>query len=327
MADTSLPALDAVGRTEGTLTLLRMPRRTAVRDEIAVRSEDRVIGLRDGRRLGYAEYGDPAGRPVLFFHGLGSTRVVCPPDDGTALKQGIRLVAVDRPGIGISDPLPGRRLLDWPRDVIQLVDQLHIDRFAIVGWSGGGPYAAACGYLLPGRVTAVGLVSSPAPLAGVPEADYLLRFHRNAVRAAGRAPWMIRLALWHWGRSQRRDATSYFDRSVATMHADDRDILTEPALRIRMIENSGELFRHGGRGMYDEALVMARRWGFDPADIGVPVHIWHGGRDDTVPVRMAHYVANSIPGSRVTFYPEDGHHLLYRRWPEILARLGGARLE
>lgn len=303
------------------MTLLRLHRRAPVALEMAVRTEDRMVRLRDGRRLGYAEYGHPGGRPVLFFHGLGTTRVICPPDDGTALQQGIRLVAVDRPGIGISDPRPGRRLLDWPADVVQLADQLAIDRFAVVGWSGGGPYAAACGYLLPDRVERVGLVSSPAPLAGVPEADYMRRFHRTAARTAHRAPWMIRLALWHWGRPQRRDPARFFDRSVATMNGSDRDILAEPALRVRMIESSGELYRHGGRGLYDEALVLARRWGFDPSDIRVPVHVWHGDMDETVPVRMAHYVARAIPGCDATFYPEDGHHLLYRRWPEILARL------
>lgn len=280
-----------------------------------------MVRLRDGRRLGYAEYGDPLGSPVLFFHGLGTTRVICPPDDGTALREGIRLVAVDRPGIGISDRRPRRRLLDWPTDVVQLADQLGIERFAVVGWSGGGPYAAACGYVLPHRVRKVGMVSSPAPLSGVPEADYLLRFHRTAARAAGRAPWMIRLALWHWGRPQRRDPERFFEESFAAMHPSDRSILAEPALRLAMIENSGELYRQGGRGLYDEALVLARRWGFDAADLRVPVHVWHGEMDDTVPVRMAHYMASRVPGCSATFYPHDGHHLLYRRWPEILAAL------
>ncbi|HSH21680.1 MAG TPA: alpha/beta hydrolase [Candidatus Caenarcaniphilales bacterium] len=312
---------DAPVHAEGSLTLLRLPRRATVRSEIAVRTQDRMVRLRDGRRLGYAEYGDPDGAPVLFFHGLGTTRVICPPDDGTALRQGVRLVAVDRPGIGISDRRPGRRLLDWPDDVVQLANHLAIDRFAVVGWSGGGPYAAACGYLLPNRVTRVGMVSSPAPLLGVPEADYLLRFHRTAARAAGRAPWMIRLALWHWGRPQRRDPARFFDRSVASMSGPDQSVLAEPALRFAMIENSGELFRQGGRGLYDEALVLARRWGFDPSDIRVPVFIWHGEMDETVPVRMARYVARSVPECQATFYPDEGHHVLYRRWPEILDAL------
>jgi pimeloyl-ACP methyl ester carboxylesterase len=285
------------------------------------RIEDRQIVLRDGRRLGYAEYGDPAGRPVLFFHGFGTTRVICPPDIGLARSLGLRLIAVDRPGVGLSEPMPRRSLLDWPLDVVQLADQLGIGRFAVVGWSGGGPYAAACGYLLPERVTSVGLVSAPAPLSGVAERDYLRRFDRNAARAADRAPWMVRLAMWHWGRSQRRDPERFFDESVAEMVAADRHVLAQPEVRGRMIANSAELYRHGGRGMYDEALVLARPWGFDLADLRVPVYIWHGELDQSVPLAMTLYLGRSIPDSRVTILPGQGHHVLYSHWPEILAAL------
>jgi pimeloyl-ACP methyl ester carboxylesterase len=302
------------------MTIPRPPRRANSRASTEIgRHEDRVVRLRDGRRLGYAEYGDAQGAPVLFFHGLGTTRVACPPDESAARALGVRLIAVDRPGVGLSDPRPRRRLLDWPMDVVQLADQLAIDRFAVVGWSGGGPYAAACGYLLPHRVQAVGLVSAPAPLAGEPAADYLRRFDRTAVRAAGRAPWAIRLALWHWGRPQRRNPERFFERSLAAMIEADQAALSLPEVRGRMIANSGELFRNGGRGLYDEALVLARRWGFRLEDLRVPVYIWHGELDHTVPPSMGRYLARSIPGSRAKFYPGEGHHLLYARWSEILA--------
>jgi pimeloyl-ACP methyl ester carboxylesterase len=285
-----------------------------------LRGEDRVILLRDGRRLGYAQYGDPTGRPIFFFHGFGTSRMVCPPE-GPALEMGVRLVAVDRPGIGLSDAQPGRQLLDWPSDVAELADHLGIRSFTVIGWSGGGPYAAVCGYALPERVEAVGLVSSPAPLAGTSERGYLRRMDRNAVRAAGRAPWMIRLALWHWGRPQRRDAERFFDDSFADMCAADQAVLAEPELRDRMIANSAELYRQGGRGMYDEALVLTRPWGFELKEIRVPVFVWHGELDDTVPLAMADYLARAIPSAQVSIHRDEGHHLLYRRWPEILAAL------
>jgi pimeloyl-ACP methyl ester carboxylesterase len=234
---------------------------------------------------------------------------------------GVRLIAVDRPGIGLSDPLPGRSLISWPADVAQLADRLELERFAIVGWSGGGPYALACGHELPARVSTIAAVSSAAPLAGNADPAYLRRLDRHAVRAAGRAPWVIRLAMWHWGRGQRRDAESFFERSVAEMCAADQEVLTEPGLRSRMIANSSELYRQGGRGIYDEALVLARPWGFEPAALRVPVHIWQGARDETVPLAMATHLAQSIPGARLRLFPEEGHHLLYRYWPEILAGL------
>ena len=285
-----------------------------------LRDEDRVIRLRDGRRLGYAETGDARGMPVLFLHGLGTTRVICPSED-PAHDLGVRLIALDRPGLGLSDPLPGRSLLSWPADVAELADRLELDHFAVVGWSGGGPYALACGHELADRVSAIAAVSSPAPLAGSADPAYLRRLDRHAVRAAGRAPWVIRLAMWHWGRGQRRDAARFFERSVAAMCAADQEVLTEPQLRSRMIANSTELYRQGGRGMYDEALVLARPWGFDVGALRVPVHIWQGALDETVPAAMATHLAESIPGARLRMFPEEGHHLLYRYWPEILAAL------
>lgn len=305
------------------MAVLRAPVRTGERPrriKRRLREEDRLIRLRDGRRLGYAESGDPDGAPVLFFHGFGTTRVVCPPEE-PARELGLRLIAVDRPGIGLSDPLPGRLLLDWPADVTELVDRLGLERFAIVGWSGGGPYALACGHELTDRVRAIAAVSAAAPLAGSADSAYLRRLDRHAVRVAGRAPWVIRLAMWHWGRGQRRDAARFFERSVAEMCAADQEVLTEPALRSRMIANSSELYRQGGRGMYDEALVLARPWGFEPAALRVPVDIWQGARDEVVPLAMATHLSRTIPGARLRLFPDEGHHLLYRYWPEILAAL------
>jgi pimeloyl-ACP methyl ester carboxylesterase len=117
----------------------------------------------------------------------------------------------------------------------------------------------------------------------------------------------------------RREA--FFEKSLADMCAADQEVLSEPVLRSRMIANSSELYRQGGRGMYDEALVLARPWGFAPSELTMPVHIWQGGRDDTVPPAMAQHLSEEIPGARWRFFPDEGHHLLYRYWPEILAAL------
>ena len=305
------------------MALLRVPARaqaSPVTTEPEIRTRDNRIRLRDGRWLGYYESGDPNGRPVLFFHGLGTTRVVCPPDE-EARRLGVRLIALDRPGIGLSTPRPGRRLLDWPDDVRQVTEQLGVNRFSIVGWSGGGPYALACGKRLGDRIDAIAIVSGAAPLAGAARKDYLRRFDRNAVIAAGKAPWVIRLALWHWGRAQRRDAERFFEQSLTDMCAADQEALSEPALRSQMIANSVELYRQGGRGMYDEALILARPWGFDLSEIRVRVDIWHGALDNTVPIAMSTHLAESIPGARLRLFPQEGHHLLYRFWPDILGTL------
>src|SRR5215472_6981947 len=134
-----------------------------------------TIRLADGRALGFAEYGDPNGAPLFFFHGLWASRLTSHPDHEIARSLGVRLITMDRPGIGCSAPKPGRRLIDWPEDVAALADALQLQRFAILGWSGGGAYALACASRIPERLTAVGLASGGAPLAGIEPAAHLTR--------------------------------------------------------------------------------------------------------------------------------------------------------
>jgi pimeloyl-ACP methyl ester carboxylesterase len=127
-------------------------------------SLENAIALADGRRLAYREYGARDGAPVFFFHGWPGSRLDFAPNDATAADAGVRVIAVDRPGIGGSDPQAGRRVLDWPVDVAALADSLALDRFAVLGFSFGGPYARACAYALPDRVTYAGLVSCLGPI-------------------------------------------------------------------------------------------------------------------------------------------------------------------
>ena len=306
------------------MALLRLPRRSTRSRRAWAHAPDgpsHTIRLADGRQLGYDETGDPAGIPCFFFHGFGSSRVVRHPDESIAAELGIRLIAVDRPGIGLSTGQPGRRLLDWPGDLEQLADAIGLDRFSIVAWSGGGPYALACAWTMSHRVSAIGLISAAAPLAGVPDADYTYRTHRVATRAADYAPWMIRLAMWRWARGQRNDPERHLDEAIESMVAADRAVLEDPQLRAVMLANAVELYRQGGRGLYDEALVMARPWGFPLEGISVPVCLWHGDADVTVPVGMGRHMARTIPRCRATFYPGEAHHLLYDRWREILTEL------
>jgi pimeloyl-ACP methyl ester carboxylesterase len=121
-------------------------------------SDDTIL-LIEGRRLAYTEWGTPDGSPLLYFPGTPGSRLWCP-DERATLSAGVRLIMPDRPGVGRSDVSEGRTLSDWPADVVGLADALGIDRFAVVGVSAGGPYAASCAALIPERLTAVGIVSS-----------------------------------------------------------------------------------------------------------------------------------------------------------------------
>ncbi len=206
--------------------LCRARRRARFREgTIGLGPKARQVTLSDGRTLGFDEFGDPEGSPVLFFHGFGSSRVVRHPDDEIATELGARVIAVDRPGIGISTRQPNRRVTDWPRDVVELLDRLGIERCSIVAWSGGGPYALACGWQTPERVQVIGLISAPAPLSGVPgSTGYTWRRHRAMSRTADHAPWVIALAMWRWSRQQRSDPAKQLDEAIAGMiEADRRD--------------------------------------------------------------------------------------------------------
>lgn len=307
------------------MVLLRLSGRTARSPVPGRRSRDApgsTVRLSDGRRLAYVEHGDLDGSPILFFNGLGTSRVVRHPDDSIAERLGVRLIAVDRPGIGPSDPLPQRTLLGWPRDVGELADRLGVGRFAVLGWSGGGAYALATAHQLPSRVHRVGIVSGPAPLCGdAASPEYLDRWLRTASRASRHAPWMIRLALWHWGRPQRRDPEGFLHAAAGRMVDADRAVLGNPRLRTLMIENAAEVYRHGWQGIVQDGLILARPWGFDPREVKTPVHLWHGELDSTVPSAMGRHLARELPHVTARFFVDEGHLLLYDRWAEILDSL------
>lgn len=167
------------------------------------------LRLPGGRLLAYDEHGAPRGTPVLYFHGSPSSRLEWQMFGGEALakKLNIRVIATDRPGLGRSEFQPGRRIGDWPADVVALADQLKLPRIAVLGYSGGGPYAAACALKIPERLIRVGIVSGTAPFdepglsAGIHPAS--LRF----MQLARTEPWLSRPDAATHGSHGALDAT------------------------------------------------------------------------------------------------------------------------
>lgn len=278
-----------------------------------------TLRLRDGRTLGYADWGDRAGRPVLFFHGMPSSRLARHPDESIARSLGVRLITVDRPGIGLSSPKPRRRIVDWPADAAGLADGLGLDRFAVLGWSGGGPYALACAHALGARVTAVGLVGAVAPLAG--NLDHLSPDLRRRARIARLAPILALPAIWNWERRVRRDGERFLEEEFAAAPECDRRVLDDPALRAMLLENRLEVCRPGRAGLWHDAVLLTRPWGFPLERIEHEVLLWHGERDESVRPEMGRILAAALPRCRVTLYPDEGHMVCLTRWGEILRTL------
>lgn len=288
---------------------------------MAETSSDRILRLRGGRRLGYAEYGDPAGAPLLAFHGTPGSRLVLAIADRPARAQGVRLIAPDRPGLGLSDFHAGRTFADWPDDVRALADALAIHRFAVVGISGGAPYAAACACKMPERLTSLGIVSGVGPLPEAKGALELGRRHRVAFSLAARAPWLARGLMVAARFGWRRFPDRIFARIVAWSPPQDRAILTRPDVRACLIDGLVEAFRGGGAGVAHELVLLGRPWGFPLEEIRVPVRLWHGEVDAVVPPVLGRSVAASIPTCRATFIPDAGHYWVFTHMEGLIRTL------
>jgi pimeloyl-ACP methyl ester carboxylesterase len=277
----------------------------------------RELRLADGRWLGYVEYGDPAGQPVFLFHGLPGSRLQHHPDTTIAARLGARLIALDRPGFGLSDPHHRRTLPDWPADVAALADHLGIQRFAVVGVSGGGPYAAVCAWRLAERLTSVGLVSSLAPGSrrGMNWVPALL-FELGQL-----GDWALKPPAHLIAHFARRHPAHYLAFVQRRLPAADQRLFAQPAVRAMFCTDLATAFQRGPWGAIRDVVLLGQPWGFPLADIRVPVRLWHGERDTIVPVRMGRHLAATIPHCQARFLADAGHFLVIEHWRTILAEV------
>jgi pimeloyl-ACP methyl ester carboxylesterase len=245
---------------------------------------------------------------VLSNHGGLCSRLDVVPADEVARRLGIRLLAPDRPGVGLSTRQPGRRLLDWPDDIRELADRLGLDRFASLGWSLGGQFAAAVAFALGDRVSHLALVASTVPpewadMAADPSSldRFLLRFSR-------RATVVDRAAFRLMGDVAARRPSLMAKQSGAPHHAG-------LAVAAAMAEGL-----HDSRGALDEYRVYDKPWGFDPGALVVPTDVWQGDADDLVPVSWSEELATAILGAELHLVAGATHFLWYDHWDAILTR-------
>lgn len=269
----------------------------------------------------WAEFGEPTGRPLFFFHGTPGSRLAGAVLDDVARARGVRVIAPDRPGCGGSDPKPGRTLLDWPADVRALADSLRVERFSIAGISGGGPYAVVCAWALPERVTGAAILSGIGPTDHPGATHGMLRTNRFSLWLARRAPPLAR-ALLALTRSQLRNPERALARMARALPAPDRAILAQPQHRDRLIAEFRESISRSTEGAIDDLRIFASPWGLAPEEIRVPVHVWHGALDRNSPVALARRLAAAIPGCRTTVAADGGHLFPLLHLDEVLKSLG-----
>ena len=268
--------------------------------------------------MGFAEFGARDGFAVVNAHGGLACRLDVASAAPVAGECGIRLISPDRPGVGLSDPMPGRTVLDWAHDVAELLEQLDVDRIAVMGWSMGGQYAAAVGHALRHRVSRLAIIAGALPLTEPGVFDELPTMDRFLTRMSQRAPWPAQ----QWFRMMRFAArvtpTLYGRLAARTLGPADGAVIRGDGFDV-----FARMSREAARqlpGIVEEYRAWMRPWGFTPEELTVPVDVWAGSQDDLVPARWPHRLAQRIPGATLNIR-DGGHfmaHLYYREIFEAL---------
>jgi pimeloyl-ACP methyl ester carboxylesterase len=266
-----------------------------------------TLALPDGRLLGFSQHGDPDGVPIFYMHGNpGSRRDAEMLGDVDFSALGVRFIAVDRPGIGLSSFQPARTLGAWPTDVAALADALRIDRFAVMGISAGGASALAVAHALPRRVTALTIVSGLAPLNAVPGASSTMGPSRTYMSLA-HSSWLLLRPLLFLMSAGLADPDGFLTEAKKQMPEADRRILENPRVAKGLMATFQESFAPGTAGLAWDAMLAARFWPFEIREITLPVAVWHGTDDMNVPFVYGRYLAERLPNSRPFFYSGEGH--------------------
>jgi pimeloyl-ACP methyl ester carboxylesterase len=273
-----------------------------------------------GRVLGWAEYGHPEGDPVLWFHGTPGARTQVPPTvDEAALQLGFRVIAVERPGTGRSTDHRYDRIVDVAADVEVLADQLGLDRFAVVGLSGGGPYALAVAHDLPDRVVVATLLGGLGPTRGhdaVWSYTRVMRFGAPAFEVL-RSP--IGSLLGKVVDVLEPVAEPAFNVYIALLGFADKPVLSNPKFKAMFLHDlltAGEL-----RSVAHDFALFSRHWGFSLHDVRTPVVVWQGLADTIVPQSHGHHQAARLPRGELHVRPGEGHFAGFADVSTVLERV------
>ena len=281
-----------------------------------------TLTLADGRRLAFSITGPVDGTPVVYCHGAIGTPIDATVDLMRITRTlGIRHIAVSRPGVGGSDSKPGRTLLEFADDVSALVDAIGVERFSTVGVSAGGPYALALALQLPQRVSRVALCSTLAPFRPPHRTPELRRRVRLPLAVLAAAPELCRRV----GDTLMPvvAANPGLVTRVIALHAApvERRRLGTVAERAAASRSFLDATAWGVGGLIEDFCTYASGWGFDPAQVLTPVHLWHGAADPLVPVEHALQLAAMLPDCRVFVDADEGHHFFRSNLEQILRAL------
>ena len=279
------------------------------------RMRDDSVTLADGRTLAYTVLGATNGPVAMYFHGAPTSRLDLVGWEEAFDSLGVTVVSPDRPGYGGSSPQPGRGLSDWPVDVAELADHLGLNRFAVIGTSSGGAYAAVCAASLPGRVSGAGIVAGVTDMSWPRAWDGYYQSEATVMRLGDESAatdWYVE----HYGA----DGSGFFDETGDLAPAD-AAMFEDQDTAAGFLATMTEAFRQGVGGLAQDVTIQGRGWSFDPAAISVPVAVLHGEADTLVPIAHGRHTAEVIPTATLSTFPAHGHLSIMNEIPRLAAQL------
>jgi pimeloyl-ACP methyl ester carboxylesterase len=281
------------------------------------------VRLADGRNVAVKVSGSQTGHPVFLMHGTPGSRVAPLPRSFVLHGLGVRLITFDRPGYGDSDRLVSRQVVDVVPDVATIADRLGIEEFAVLGRSGGGPHALACAARLPDRVTRAGILVSLAPW-DADGLDWLAGMSDSNVEefvSASKEPERLTAALVRTAAEIRVDPASHVTTLGPELPEADQRVMADSRLRELLARNYAEALRDSADGWIDDSIAFISPWGFAPAEIKVPVLVWHGQDDVFSPVAHSRWLADQIPNASMFIQAGAAHFAAIEVMPDVLSWL------
>ena len=276
-----------------------------------------VLRLASGRRIGYAEYGDPDGLPAIALHGTPGSRFMFALTHEQALARGLRLIAPERPGYGLSEPHHFDTLAEEADDVKALADALGIRRFALIGVSGGAPHAIAAAALMQERVLRLALIGPVGPIA---DCDHIRMTHLHRLIFTRMAPSHHAAGAFFIGLRTLLDWApgAAYQLLMQRVTPSDREVLHRPEVRANLQAALGEGLRGSVEGALQDLRLYCGPWNLPLAEIDIPTIMWQGSEDTIVPPDAAYHLAGALPSCRLEIVEGAGHYWVFGQFARVL---------
>lgn len=282
----------------------------------------KVFQLSDGRNLAYTEYGDSKGEPLFHCHSILGSRLELAFDAQLISQQkSVRLIVIDRPGFGASDPNPKTNFITWVKDLTQLADHLNIGKFSMSGYAMGGIYALACTHEIPKRLKQVAIIGTGMPPVSVSDYETIIPLYKMNNRLAKHIPKVYCLLTSVLVKGILSEPATFFQQFNDYLDSADQEIMNSDRFKTEMFASLREGLRQGGKAAAKEVVQLMQDWGFNLANINIPIHIWHGNSDHHIPIVLGKRLTEHINETTLVVKEGEGHYLFYTHWSEILDTL------